>query len=422
MITKQDVESAYLLLLGRPAEPGAIDHWMSSAYNTFDLVKGIMGSDEFRENRLPRLVDAGVSLSLAPSAQGISTHSDSGPPMRAAIHRGIREIEVVAINRPEPLPGTVVIKVGAAGICGTDLHAYRKDASRHDRPHGHEYAGEIVEVGGGVSPARMGQRVTADSFLNAMCGVCEFCVGGNPFHCTHKALPFRSGGFAEYVRVKDSATFDLPDSVDDALGALVEPLAVGVHAVRRIGVKPGMTGVVIGAGAIGLGAVAAALNAGATQVFVVARHAFQGELAKAIGATDVLPVDLGAAINRVLQAKPHGVDFAIEAVGGSQPTLDQASRFVRPMGSVAIVGAFDPGFKGVELYPPLIKELTFHFSNCYGYLDNRHDFEIAIDLLAHKGDQLRGLITHQFPIDDAARAFQVADDKQSGAVKVQIQP
>lgn len=422
MVTRQDVESAYTLLLGRPAEAGAVEHWMENVYNTFDLVMSIMGSDEFRESRLPRLIDAGLSLpSLSPRKES-STPSDSGPPMRAALHLGIREINVVEVNRPEPLPGTVVIKVGAAGICGTDLHSYRNDASRHDVPHGHEYSGVIVEVGEGVSPTRIGQRVTADSFLNAMCGTCEFCVSGHPFHCIQKALPFRSGGFAEYVRVKESATFNLPDSVDDALGALVEPLAVGVHAVRRIGIKPGMTGVVVGAGAIGLGAVAAALHAGATRVFVVAKHAFQGKIAKAIGAEDVLPADLGAAINRVRQAKPHGVDFAIEAVGGTQPTLDQACRFVRPLGSVGIVGAFDPGFKGVEVFQPLMKELTFQFSNCYGYLDGKHDFEIAIDLLAHQGEQLRTLITHEFSMADAARAFQIADNKQSGAVKVQIRP
>lgn len=348
--------------------------------------------------------------------------SDSGAPMLAAIHLGIREIDVVKINRPEALPGTVVIKVGAAGICGTDLHSYRKDASKHDRPHGHEYAGVIVEVGEGVPSARIGQRVTADSFVNAMCGTCEYCVSGQPFHCINKALPFRSGGFAEYVRVKDSATFNLPDSIDDSLGALVEPLAVGIHAVRRVGVKPGMTGVVIGAGAIGLSAAAAAIDAGAEHVFVVAKHAFQGEIAKAIGAEDALPVDLGAAINRVLQANPYGADFVIEAVGGTQPTIDQACRFVRPLGTVGIAGGFDPGFKGVEVFPPLTKELTFQFSNCYGYLDEKHDFEIAIDLLVRKGEQLRKLITHEFPISDAARAFATADDKSSGALKVQIRP
>lgn len=422
MVTRQDVESAYLLLLGRPAEAGAIEHWVANSLGTLDLVAGILGSDEFCKSRLPHLIDAGLSFSLLIPKNDSPMPLDSGAPMKAAIHLGIRQMEVVEVNRPEPLPGTVVIKVGAAGICGTDLHAYRKDESRHDRPHGHEYSGVIIEVGEGVSRDRIGQRVTADSFLNAMCGKCEFCVGGHPFHCTHKALPFRSGGFAEYVRVKDLATFNLPSSLDDALGALVEPLAVGVHAVRRIGVKPGMTGVVIGAGAIGLGAVAAALDAGAARVFVVAKHPFQGELAKAIGAEDMLPADLGAALNQVKQVNPRGADFAIEAVGGSQPTIDLACRFVRPLGSVGIVGAFDPGYRGVETYSPLVKELTLQFSNCYGYLDGKHDFEIAIDILARKGEKLRKLITHEFPMSDAARAFQVADDKLSGAVKVLIRP
>lgn len=422
MVTKQDVESAYLLLLGRPAEPGAADYWTENVYNTLDLVKGLMGSEEFRLNRLPRLVEAGLSLSELIPATASTAQSDSGPPMQAALHRGIGQLEVAKISRPEALPGTVVVKVGAAGICGTDLRAYRQDPNSHDLPHGHEFAGTIVEVGEGVAANRIGKRVTADLFLNAMCGTCEFCVSGNPCHCVNKALPFRSGGFAEYVRVRNSATFDLPDSVDDVLGAFVEPLAVSTHAVRSIGVRPGMTGVVIGAGTIGLCAIAAALHAGAKHVFVVAKHAFQGQLARAIGAEDVLPDDLGSAINRIRQAAPHGADFVIEAVGGGQATIDQATRFLAPRGCVGIVGASGPGIKVVEAYPALMKELTFRFSTCYGYLDGKHDYEIAIDTLVHRGDQLRQLITHEFPIGDAPLAFRTANDKQSGSVKVQIRP
>jgi threonine dehydrogenase-like Zn-dependent dehydrogenase len=342
--------------------------------------------------------------------------------VRAVLHKGIRRLDIAQVEAPTALPGTVILKVDAAGICGTDLNGFRKDTNSYLLPHGHEYAGVIVEVGEGVSPSRIGQRVTADSFLNAMCGMCEFCDSGHPFHCTNKALPFRTGGFAEYVRVKDSATFDLPDSVDDALGALVEPLAVGVHAVRKIGVTSGMTGVVIGAGTIGLGALAAALDAGAKRVFVVAKHAFQGEIAKAIGAEDILYADQDEALDKILQITSLGVDFAIEAVGGAQPTLDQACQFVRPLGSVGIVGVFDPGFKGIEPFTPLAKELVLQFSNCYGYLNGKHDFEVAIDLLARKGDQLRKLITHEFSMQDASHAFHVADDKNSKSVKVQIRP
>lgn len=422
MVTKQDVEAAYSLLLGRPAEPGAAEYWMKNVYHNLDLVKGLMASDEFRTNRLPRLVEAGLSLSDLAEAAIAPADPDNGPPMQAALHRGIGQLEVAEVNRPEALPGTVVVKVGASGICGTDLRAYRQDAGSHDLPHGHEFAGTIVEVGEGVSPSRIGKRVTADLFLNAMCGKCEFCVAGYPYHCINKALPFRSGGFAQYVRVKDSATFDLPDSVDDALGAFVEPLAVSTHGVRLVGVRPGMTGVVIGAGTIGLCAVAAALHAGADHVFVVAKHSFQGELARTIGAEDVLPDDIGSAINRIRQAAPYGAHFVIEAVGGGQATIDQATRFLAPRGSVGIVGATEPGVTIVEAYPSLMKELTFRFSTCYGYIDGKHDFEVAIENLERNGERLRKLITHQFPMSEAPLAFRTANDKRSGSVKVQIRP
>lgn len=402
MITKQDVELAYLLLLGRTAEPGAADYWIENGLKTPQLVQSIMGSDEYRKKW--------------------RTSIDHGAPMRAIIHEGVRQTNVTEINRPEPQPGTVVIKISTVGICGTDLSMYRHDQNAQSLPQGHEYAGTIVEVGDGVPKARIGQRVTADSFINAMCGHCAFCAAGLPFHCVHKATPFRTGGFGEYVRVKDSATFDLPEAVDDALGALVEPLAVAIHAVRRLGIEPGMSGVVIGAGSIGLACVAAALDAGAKQVFVVAKHEFQGDLAKAIGAAGTLPMDIDSALDEVLKNLPYGFDFAIEAVGGSLPTLDQACKLVRPQGSIGVVGAFDPGFKGLHILEALTKEVTIFHSNCYGYLDGKHDFEVAIDLLARKGDQLRKLITHTFPMSNAVEAFRVADDKQSGAVKVQIRP
>nr|WP_031943940.1 alcohol dehydrogenase catalytic domain-containing protein [Thiobacillus sp.]CAA07791.1 dehydrogenase [Thiobacillus sp.] len=422
MVTKQDVEAAYLLLLGRPAEPGAAEYWMENVYHTIDLVTGLMASDEFRINRLPRLVEAGLSLSDFAPAAAPKALADNGPPMQAALHRGIGQIEVVEINRPEALPGTVVVKVGASGICGTDLRAYRQDPNSQDLPHGHEFAGTIVEVGEGVSRDRIGKRVTADLFLNAMCGNCQFCISGHAYHCIDKALPFRSGGFAEYLRVRNAATFDLPDSIDDALGALVEPLAVSTHAIRLVGVQPGMIGVVIGAGTIGLCAIAAALHAGATNVFVVARHAFQGELARAIGATDILPDDIGSAINRIREVAPHGADFVIEAVGGGQATIDQATRFLAPRGRVGIVGETGPGIKVVEAYPALMKELTFLYSNCYGYLDGKHDFEVAIENLALDGERLRKLITHEFLIADAPLAFQTANNKKFSSVKVQLKP
>lgn len=339
--------------------------------------------------------------------------------MKAVFHLGIRQIAVVKINRPKPSPGMVLIKVGAVGICGTDLHGYRKDETKHDKPDGHEYSGIIVEVGDGVPLSRIGQHVTVDSFLNSSCGVCEFCVSGKHFHCINKDFPFRTGGFAEYVCVKDSATFNLPDLLDDALGALVEPLAVGVHAVRQIGVKPGMIGVVVGAGSIGLLACIAALDAGAERMFLVAKHDFQKKIANSIGA-DVLPTDFDEAFRQVVQSKTHGVDFVIEAVGGSMQTIDLACQFCRPMGTVGIVGAFNPEFNGVKPFMPLIKELSFRFSNCYGYRDGIHDFEIAIDILARKGNNIRKLITHEFLLEEAENAFKLADNKSSGAVKVII--
>lgn len=346
--------------------------------------------------------------------------STKGRTMRAALQTGLRTMEMANMPIPEALPGTVIIKVANIGICGSDLHAYRNSSGPQSFPHGHEVSGTVVETGVGVTNVRVGQRVTIDMVLGTACGKCEYCKLGTPIHCRGREFPF-GGGFAEFVRTKEAGVFPLPDEVDDHLGAIVEPLAVGIHACRKMRIVPGMVGVVVGAGTIGLSAIAAARDAGSEKIYVVARHPVQAKAALAVGATEILPSDPAEAIRIVEQATNGlGADYAIEAVGGTADTLDFACRFVRPLGMVGVLGAFDHGFRGVEIIAPHIKELTLHLPNCYGFVDGQHDFALAIDLLARKGDALRAMITHDLSLDDIQEAFRLAADKKSESIKVQV--
>jgi len=347
-------------------------------------------------------------------------HRTEGVSMRAGLQDGLRTMKVGRIPIPELLPGTVIVKVASVGICGSDLHAYRNADAHQSFPNGHELSGTVVEIGAGVTSVRVGQRVTIDMVMGTACGKCEYCKLGTPIHCRAREFPF-GGGFAEYVRTKEAGVFPLPDAVDDRLGAIVEPIAVGVHACRKMRIAPGMVGVVVGAGTIGLAALAAALDAGSEKVYVVAKHAAQARAALAMGATAILPADRAEALAMVQQATDGlGAHYAIEAVGGTADTFDYACQFVRPLGQVAVLGAFDHGFKGIEIIAPHIKELTIHLPNCYGYVDGQHDFAVAIDLLARKGDTLRAMITHDLSLDDIHEAFRLACDKSSDSIKVQV--
>lgn len=340
--------------------------------------------------------------------------------MKAALQTGLRTMELTKMPIPDALPGTVIVKVAKVGICGSDLHAYRTSSAPQGFPAGHEISGVVVKTGADVTNIRVGQRVTIDMVLGTACGTCEYCKRGTPIHCRARAFPF-GGGFAEYVRTKEAGAFPLPNAVDDHLGAIVEPLAVGVHACRKMRIAPGMVGVVVGAGTIGLSALAAALDAGSEKVYVVARHPAQARAALAIGATGILPSDQAEAVKMVEQETGGmGADYAIEAVGGTADTLDLACQFVRPLGAVGVLGAFDHGFRGLEVIAPHIKELTIHLPNCYGFVDGKHDFALAIDLLARKGDALRAMITHELSLEDIQEAFRLAADKASESIKVQV--
>lgn len=344
--------------------------------------------------------------------------------MKASLQSGVRQIDLVRLETPRATPGTVVVKVAATGICGSDLHFYRARSEPQITPMGHETTGVLHELGESVANLFLGQRVVIDMVAGTACGVCSYCRMGYAIHCTGERVPF-GGGLAEFVRTKAAGIFPLPDAVDDALGTLVEPLAVGVHAVRRMRVEPGMVGVIVGAGTIGLTALAAAISAGSEKVYVVAKHPFQAEAALALGASGILPPDPSDMVAALAAANGgSGADYAIETVGGTGDTLDLAARLVRPLGMVGVLGAFRDDFRPLTLIPPHIKEITFHLPNCYSVIDGKHDFQVAIELLAQKsfGAKLARLITHQLSLDEVAAAFRIADDKSSRSIKVLVLP
>ena len=341
--------------------------------------------------------------------------------MIAALHDGSDGMRIASIPAPEAEAGDVIVRVRSAGICGSDLLNYGSLTEAESLPGGHEVAGEIVEIGEGVDPALKGRRVAVDTIGHGRaCSVCWYCRMGQVKQCLNKA-PVEGGGFAERMKRRAIGCYPLPDSLSWEEGALVEPLAVSVHAVRRGEMSSGETVAVLGAGNIGLTAVAAARAMGAGRIMVTARHEQQGDMAKRLGADDVLPSDGPDFREAVLEATDgRGADMAIETVGGDgDATLRQALGAIRMQGRAVILGGFRNPIT-MDWFSPMINEQAIIFSSCYGIIDGRHDFELAVDMMASGRVQLGQIVTHTFPLEEIRRGFDTAYDKSTGSIKVQV--
>jgi threonine dehydrogenase-like Zn-dependent dehydrogenase len=182
--------------------------------------------------------------------------------------------------------------------------------------------------------------------------------------------------------------------------------------------SPGANVVVIGGGTIGLMALMAAKALGAGAVHVVARHDHQAALARSLGATSVIQEATAEAITQVQAATDgRGADLVIETVGGHSDTLNLAWELVRVQGTVAVLGIF-PDKVPVNLLRPVIREVWATFPICYGVIDGRHDFDVAIELIAAGRAPVEQLVTHRFDLEAAPDAFRTAADKGTGSVKV----
>jgi L-iditol 2-dehydrogenase len=340
--------------------------------------------------------------------------------MQAAFITAPGRIELREAERPVPGPGDVLVKVRSCGICGSDLHTFNGVFPTLGFCPGHEISGEVVAIGGSPTQVQPGDRVAIEAFVG--CGKCWCCRTGNYQLCGNfrVAGATQDGGFAEYVCMPAYALYPLPAAVDCDLGALTEPLAVAVHAVRQANVHGGDRVVILGAGTIGLMCAAAAKAAGAAEVWITARHSHQGAAAQLLGATRVFlghdpDGDLLDAAGRML------VDSVIETVGGTADTVNQALQLVRPGGSIAVLGVFS-SMPSLNVLSLMMKEVHLIGSMTYNRSGQRADFDIALQLLAAQPERYGQLITHRFPLSEIIRGFETAADKRSGSVKVAILP
>src|SRR5450755_2427725 len=268
--------------------------------------------------------------------------------MKSLLLSAYKQLEITDGPQPSPGGGEVLVQVAACGICGSDVHGYDGSSGRRIPPivMGHEAAGTIAAVGEGVNGLTEGDRVTLDSTV--YCGECAPCRRGDINLCDSRQVLGvscgdyrRAGAFAEFVVAPARIIHRLPDSLSFSDAALLEAVAVALHAVSLVPVAPGSTALVVGAGTIGLLLQQALRVAGCSRVFVTDVDPTRLKLSQEIGATATLPAgtDLDQQILQLTNG--DGVDIAVEAVGKTE-TVNTAINSVRKSGSVILVGNIFP--------------------------------------------------------------------------------
>lgn len=337
--------------------------------------------------------------------------------MKAAVLHGALDIRIEDVPEPTVEKDGVIIKVHSCGICGSDLHIYKKGGRQKMTP-GHEFGGEIVEIGPNVTSVKIGDRVAVMSGQG--CGECYWCQQGDWIRCSKMALLGigMPGAFAEYVSVPNFSmglyAARLPESVSFQQGATAEPLSVALHAVNQVQPQPKDTAVVIGLGIIGLCIVQILKSIGVSPIIASGRRAKRLQLAKEGGADVVVDAAVEDALPVVSEASEgKGADIVFE-VAGTTEAFHQSLKMVHRGGKIDIVGLYQ---EPITWNPSFIVSNDITMFGC----GLRFDLPGAIELLERGKVDTRPLVTHQFPLDKVKEAF----DTQAGvadAIKVLVNP
>jgi (R,R)-butanediol dehydrogenase/meso-butanediol dehydrogenase/diacetyl reductase len=315
---------------------------------------------------------------------------------------------------PDPTPdrGQVVVKVGRCGICGSDLHM-TEDAAygcRHGDVLGHEFAGEIVDLGRDVEGLRTGDLVSVIPLKS--CGRCEHCRRGEVQWCASFGL--QGGGYAEYALTRPNQCIRLPAELSFADGAIVEPLAVALHGVHLSGLKAGDKVLILGAGPIGLAVAFWSRRMGAGKVAVQDIAEFQRDRALGIG-SDVFVVDPADPIGSAERALGGKADIVFECVG-IPGLIDQAVQQVRNRGTILLLGLCtrpDP----INSFAMLSKEVKLVTSAFFTV----PEYQASLDALTEGAMEPRLLVTDTIMLADTPAVFESLKHRTSQC-KVLIAP
>ncbi len=335
--------------------------------------------------------------------------------MKAAFLRKTKDVYVDEMPMPRPGPHEVLIKMKACGVCGSDIHYYSQGRTgpfvvKEPLVLGHECAGEVAAVGGEVTTLAPGDRVAIEPGIP--CRRCAHCFSGRYNLCRDlffMATPPDHGAFREYVTWPADFCYKLPENVSCEVGATVEPLAVGLHGVRQVGLEAGESVVVLGAGPIGLVSVGAAAAYGAGRIVAVDMIDARLDFARRMGATETV----NAGKEDVAQVLGESADVVLDCVG-SRKTVEQGVTLARAGARICWIGMADDRIE-VPLVAAQAKELRFETVWRYANV-----FQKGVDLLASGRLNTEPMITHRFEFPDVAEALRFTAENPDKTLKVMV--
>lgn len=342
--------------------------------------------------------------------------------MKTARLTRLREFEIHEAPQPSlKKPDDVLLRVCSVGVCGSDVHYYsagRIGTQVVEYPWiiGHECMGVVAAVGEAATDITIGQRVMVDPLIT--CGRCDQCRIGRKNTCREQVFlgcPGQiEGALAEYLVMPRECCYPIPDNVTDAQAVVIEPLAISLHASRLAGMPPGATAGVLGTGPIGLCVMLAAKAAGECSIYATDLLDERLAVARDCGADWTGNPTSQDIVDRIYRDQPDGLDYVFECAGESE-TLEQAVLLLKPGGTLMLVGIPEGNRISLDMNHVRRKELRM--------LNVRRQNECtspAIDLISSGAIDLTPLITHHFPLERVAEAFDMVAEYRDGVVKAII--
>ena len=342
--------------------------------------------------------------------------------MKAAVWHAPKDIRIEEVAAPSPRPHEAMIRVESVGLCGSDVHYYLDGcigAQVLEAPTilGHEYAGEVVEMGSAADARLLGKRVAVEPGIP--CHACEACRTGHYNVCTDMFFPGGpgcNGSLCEYMCVHADYCFPVPQTMPPAEAALIEPVAVALHTVELAQIKPGETAAIIGLGPIGLLTAQIAKHAGISVLHGCDLLDYRVAAAQRFGVDSAFrATDPGAAVKRILaETGGRGVDVGIDCTNASAG-LAMACEVTRPAGRCVLTGISGEDYDPVPVSAVRRRELVLRWCRRF-----RHNFPRAIALVAGGTVDVRGLLTHTFPLEQTGEAFALLAETRDNVLKISI--
>ena len=342
--------------------------------------------------------------------------------MKALVLKDYLTFDYCDVPDPVPEPDEVLIQIKACAICGSDIHGCAGGSGRRLPPliMGHEASGIICKTGAAVTGWKPGDRVTFDS--TEYCGSCWFCTHGYHNLCADRKILGvacteykKNGAMAEYITVKAHTLYQIPDKVSFEEACLIEPLSVGMHAVRIAGDLSGKNVVIIGAGTIGLMTLLAAKSNGAKHVIVSGHHAYLQKLSLQLGADEIAEDETTLSEQIKHATENRGADVVFDSVG-TQASFDTCMKAVRPGGTVVCIGNAS---RTIQF--PLQQCIVEQISVLCSY-SSEGEYPLCLDAISEGRIRLDAFTEHTIPLSEGAEAFRRLRNREEGLLKVILTP